>query len=140
MRRPSGNRTGWRCRRGTAAWRRTSVATPRGPVACAARGRRGRTRRDRRGGRLPRRFPVADAVAATLAAAPGVTVDYVEVLDPETLASARRRAARGEAGDGSPEVDQLLVAVAAYVGPVRLIDNVVVGDTEDEDRLLAATG
>jgi hypothetical protein len=31
--------------------------------------------------------------------------------------------------------------VAAFVGgEVRLIDNVVVGDQEDEERLLAATG
>jgi pantoate--beta-alanine ligase len=82
---------------------------------------------------------VADVVAATLAAAPGVTVDYAEVLDPETL-TPPPDATRGEAGDGPPEADQLLVAVAAFVGPVRLIDNVVVGDTADEERLVAATG
>ena len=33
----------------------------------------------------------------------------------------------------------LLVAIAAFVGPARLIDNVVIGDEEDEARLLAAT-
>jgi pantoate--beta-alanine ligase len=85
-------------------------------------------------GLLPPAEAVHAAVAATLAAAPGVTVDYVEVLDPETLAPVPQDpgdgppdAARGEAGDGPPEVAQLLVAVAAFVGPVRLIDNVVVG-------------
>lgn len=89
---------------------------------------------------------VRDAVTATLTAASGVTVDYVEVLDPETLAPAAASSGwpppdappRGEAGDAAPEAEQLLVAVAAYVGPVRLIDNVVLGDTDDEDRLLAA--
>jgi pantoate--beta-alanine ligase len=97
-------------------------------------------------GLLPVEDAVRAAVAATLAAAPGVTVDYVEVLDPETLLPVPSNpggtppdAARGEAGGGPPEVDQLLVAVAAFVGPVRLIDNVVVGDTEDEERLVVAT-
>jgi pantoate--beta-alanine ligase len=100
----------------------------------------------RRDGLLPVEAAVRAAVAGTLAAATGVTVDYVEVLDPETLAPVPPHAEggppdaeRGEAGDGPPEVDQLLVAVAAYVGPVRLIDNVVVGDTADEERLVAAT-
>jgi pantoate--beta-alanine ligase len=84
---------------------------------------------------------VADAVVATLAAAPGVTVDYAEVLDAETLTPVPPSdATRGEVGDGPSEAGQLLVAVAAFVGPVRLIDNVVVGDTADEDRLVAATG
>ncbi|WP_052665491.1 pantoate--beta-alanine ligase [Nitriliruptor alkaliphilus] len=81
---------------------------------------------------------VREEVAGTLGAAPGVTVDYVEVLDPETL-TPPDASSRGQAGDGPPEADQLLVAVAAHVGPVRLIDNVVLGDTEDEERLLAAT-
>jgi pantoate--beta-alanine ligase len=66
--------------------------------------------------------------------APGVTVDYVEVLDPDTLAppdghtrGGRRRRpgpTPEEAGDVHPRGDRLLVAVAAHVGPVRLIDNV----------------
>ncbi|MEX1177102.1 MAG: pantoate--beta-alanine ligase, partial [Nitriliruptor sp.] len=83
---------------------------------------------------------ISEEVAATLGADPGVTIDYVEVLDPETLTPPdAARTARGQAGDGAPEARQLLVAVAASVGPVRLIDNVVVGDPEDEERLLAAT-
>lgn len=69
---------------------------------------------------------IGQAVTAVLDAAPGVTVDYVEVRDPETL---------GEAVDGQ----QQLVAVAAHVGPARLIDNVVLGDESDENALLAAT-
>jgi pantoate--beta-alanine ligase len=91
---------------------------------------------------------VRDEVAGTLSGAPGVTVDYVEVLDPETLAPPDAvtsspgctATARGQAGDDAPEAEELLVAIAAHVGPVRLIDNVVLGDREDEDRLLAATG
>jgi pantoate--beta-alanine ligase len=75
------------------------------------------------------------AATAILEAALGVEIDYVEVLDPNTLAPPDGTR-RGEAGESeSPE--QLLVAVAAHVGPVRLIDNVVVGDPDDEDALLA---
>jgi pantoate--beta-alanine ligase len=99
-----------------------------------------RARRDRAAGTSADPHAVRDEVAATLTAAPGVDVDYIEVVDPDTLVPPD--AARGEAADVDPEPtheDQLLVAVAAHVGPVRLIDNVVVGDQEDEDRLLAAT-
>ncbi len=64
--------------------------------------------------------------------------DYVEVLDADTLAPPDDH--RGEGDGRTAEVPpQLLVAVAAHVGPARLIDNVVVGDVEDEERLLAAT-
>jgi len=42
---------------------------------------------------------------------PGVREDYVAVVDADTLAPARRIAGR------------VLVAVAARVGPARLIDN-----------------
>lgn len=91
------------------------------------------------GGRPTDPVRVRDEVTGTLAAAPGVTVDYVEVLDPETLAPPDAATSRGQAGDDAPEATQLLVAVAAHVGPVRLIDNVVLGDSGDEDRLLAAT-
>ena len=75
-------------------------------------------------------------------------IDYleqtpVEVLDPDRLAPPDGRATgRGEdvgrtIHDG--EAEHLLVAVAAHVGPARLIDNVVVGDVSDEERLLQAT-
>jgi len=51
------------------------------------------------------------------ASAPSVRVDYVEIVDPETLeeVSVARQGA--------------LVAVAAFVGSTRLIDNVVLGST-----------
>lgn len=94
---------------------------------------------------------VRDEVTGTLRAAPGVTVDYVEVLEPETLDAPAppteptpSDATRGQGStgtSGAAEISaRLLVAVAAHVGPVRLIDNVVIGDVDDEDRLLAATG
>jgi pantoate--beta-alanine ligase len=99
-------------------------------------------RRDRAAGRPVVAGVLREAVAATLAAAPEVDVDYVEVVDPETLAPPDDD--RGEdAGPGRPATgggDHLLAAVAAFVGPVRLIDNVEIGDDDDEDRLLRATG
>ncbi|MTV24965.1 pantoate--beta-alanine ligase [Nitriliruptoraceae bacterium ZYF776] len=89
-------------------------------------------------GLLPVPDAVRTAVAGTLAAAPGIDVDYVEVLDPDTLTPPSDGSARGE-GDADA-TGALLAAVAAFVGPVRLIDNVVIGDEDDEARLLAATG
>ncbi len=71
---------------------------------------------------------VRAAAADRLAREPGVTVEYLEVVDPETL---------GAPGDAARRV---LVALAAHVGPVRLIDNVEVGDLDDERRLVHATG
>ncbi len=54
---------------------------------------------------------VCSAVEATLNALPGVRVDYAELVDAETL--------------HSPADDRLaLLAVAAYFGEVRLIDNI----------------
>ena len=75
---------------------------------------------------------VADLRAAAmevLDAAPGVVVDYLDIVEPDTMQP------------GEPEVAsdaRLVVAVAAEVGPVRLIDNVEVGDPDDEDALLRA--
>jgi pantoate--beta-alanine ligase len=99
-------------------------------------------------GRAPDPQVLAEAARATLAAQPLVRPDYLEVRDPDTLAppdpatggeaDGGRDPARG-GGDGTTG-PRLLVAVAAHVGPARLIDNVVVGDLDDEDRLLAATG
>jgi pantoate--beta-alanine ligase len=54
---------------------------------------------------------IAAAAAAILEAEPGVSVQYVEVVDPESLL-VPRRVERGHA-----------VAVAGYVGKTRLIDN-----------------
>ena len=78
---------------------------------------------------------ISGAVTSRLAAARGVEIDYVEVLDPDTL-TPPDGSGRGEEADSGPPT-RMLVAVAAHVGPVRLIDNVVVGDRDDEDRLLA---
>jgi pantoate--beta-alanine ligase len=69
---------------------------------------------------------VRAAAQAVLVDAPGVELDYLEVVVPDTL----------QPPDGTRE--RLLVAVAAHVGPVRLIDNVEVGDADDEAHLLAA--
>jgi pantoate--beta-alanine ligase len=96
-------------------------------------------------GRRPAAGVLREAALATLTAAPEVDVDYVEVVDPDTLAPPD--GPRGEAagpvddtsdGDVARGGDRLIVAVAASVGPVRLIDNVEVGDRDDEERLLAA--
>lgn len=67
------------------------------------------------------------AAAPVLTAAP-VEVDYLEVVDARTFAPPT-----------AVQPDLLVLAVAAQVGPVRLIDNVEVGDPADEAALLAAT-
>lgn len=74
---------------------------------------------------------LAEAVAdleRTLATEPGVRVDYLEVVDAESFLPPP---ARIDVPTG------LVVAVAAFVGSVRLIDNVELGDHEDEEALLA---
>ncbi|MCU6480356.1 pantoate--beta-alanine ligase [Arthrobacter sp. A2-55] len=52
---------------------------------------------------------------------PGVALDYLEVVDPETLA------VRAENCQDTPFTGQALALIAAQVGPVRLIDNVTLG-------------
>ncbi|MDP8960100.1 MAG: pantoate--beta-alanine ligase [Actinomycetota bacterium] len=104
------------------------------------------------------------AALATIRIEPRARVDYVEVADPDTLAppdegrgevSSGPGGARGSAApqrepSASPPAPQrgpeparerclLLVAVAVRIGQTRLIDNVVVGDLEDERLLLEAT-
>jgi pantothenate synthetase len=59
-----------------------------------------------------------------------ITLDYLEVVDPRTMAPVT---------DPVPADAGLVVAVAAFVGGVRLIDNVELGDPDDERRLLDAT-
>jgi pantoate--beta-alanine ligase len=56
-------------------------------------------------------------VRAALAAAEGVTLDYLEVVDPATLAPLT------DANLTQPLEHPALALVAAHVGPVRLIDN-----------------
>lgn len=58
---------------------------------------------------------LADMVRAAIAAQPGVTVQYVEVVDPVTFQ------ALPDATEGA------IIAVAAFVGGTRLIDNIEVG-------------
>ena len=58
--------------------------------------------------------PLIDAGLAILADEPGVGVDYFRIVDPETLE------------DMADVTAGALVAVAAAVGPARLIDNVLI--------------
>ncbi len=76
---------------------------------------------------LPRE--VRAAAAAVLADVP-LVVDYVEVVDAATM-----QPTSAPVSETTPAV----VAVAGEVGGVRLIDNVELGDPEDEARLLSAT-
>jgi pantoate--beta-alanine ligase len=58
--------------------------------------------------------PLVDAGLAVLAEEPEIRLDYLRIVDPETL-------------DDVPDVSAgALVAVAAFVGTTRLIDNVVI--------------
>jgi pantoate--beta-alanine ligase len=55
---------------------------------------------------------IRDAAAATIAAEPGVRLDYAELVDAQTI-------------EPAPRVEgELVLAVAAYVGATHLIDNV----------------
>lgn len=125
-----------RNRRLDATQRRQALALSR-----ALRGGVALARAARAGGYALDPVRVHDEVTGTLSAAPGTTIDYVEVLEPDTLEppDANVRGQEPTDAPGATERDDLLlVAVAAHVGPVRLIDNVVLGDRQDEDRLLAA--
>lgn len=86
---------------------------------------------------------VGDQVRVTLLAHDAIQIDYVEVLDPEHLQPPDDTAVTNDSGRqqvaGLDRNLRLLVACAAHVGPARLIDNVVLGDIPDEERLLAAT-
>lgn len=59
----------------------------------------------------------------------GARVDYVDVVHPGSFAAIREPIATG---------NRAVVAVAAFVGDVRLIDNVEIGDPADEQALLDA--
>lgn len=58
---------------------------------------------------------------ALVDSAPGVELDYLEVVDPLTLEI------RAENCQDTPFTGEALVLVAAKVGPVRLIDNIPLG-------------
>jgi len=61
------------------------------------------------------------SVEALIHSAPGVDLDYLEVVDPHTLA------VRAENCQDTPFTGRALAIVAAKVGPVRLIDNQPLG-------------
>jgi pantoate--beta-alanine ligase len=124
VREPDGLALSSRNRRLTAAERAAALALSRALRAAVLAAREGRTR-----GRLSP-AELRHAATALLEGEPGVRVDYLEVLDPEELAALPAEL---------PAEARVLVAVAAFVGPVRLIDNVEVGDHADEERLLDAT-
>lgn len=62
-----------------------------------------------------------ESAQALVDSAPGVELDYLEVVDPVTLA------VRAENCQDSPFTGEALVLIAATVGPVRLIDNMPLG-------------
>ncbi|ALE93519.1 pantoate--beta-alanine ligase [Arthrobacter alpinus] len=61
------------------------------------------------------------SVEALVHSAPGVDLDYLEVVHPQTLA------VRAENCQDTPFTGQALALIAAKVGPVRLIDNQPLG-------------
>ncbi|MBW3577734.1 MAG: pantoate--beta-alanine ligase [Actinobacteria bacterium] len=107
-------------------------------------------RRVRDAGQPPDPEVLRRAALATIAAEPRAHVDYVAVVDPDTLAppdgpargtgTGVSTSARGPGTGRRLRQERLLVAVAVHVGPARLIDNVVVGDHDDEERLVHAVG
>jgi pantoate--beta-alanine ligase len=105
-------------------------------------------RRAREQGDVPTVGMIRDAVTVTIDAEPQARIDYVDVVDVDTLAPPdvhpAREQAPGPASAPAPPPPtgeaRWLVAVAVHIGQARLIDNVVIGDLDDEDRLLAATG
>jgi len=69
---------------------------------------------------------IADVMHTTMSDQDGVRADYAEVVDPATLQPPEGLVAA---------TDRLVLAVAAFVGPVRLIDNVEAGVDADERAL-----
>jgi pantoate--beta-alanine ligase len=96
--------------------RRAAAVIPRALDAAHATFVRGERRAD----------PILGAVRHALAAEPGFAVEYVEAVDPETLAPVAA-------------VDRdTLVALAGRIGPTRLIDNIILGQGTGADDRVAA--
>ena len=125
VREPDGVALSSRNRRLSVEERGSARALPRALRAAVLTARRARTAGEE--------LPVATLREAALEVldVPGVEVDYLEVVDPDGL--------QPVTGPLAPD-DVVVVAVAAHVGAVRLIDNVEVGDLPDEERLLDAVG
>lgn len=121
VREPDGVALSSRNQRLDAEQRRNARALPRS-LAAAVRA----ARAARADGRGHDARELDRAARAVLDAAP-LEVEYLAVVEPATLLP-----------PSGVTPSPLTVAVAAFVGPVRLIDNVLVGDVQDEDRLLAA--
>jgi pantoate--beta-alanine ligase len=111
--------------------RRAARALSRG-LAAAVRA----ARRAREDNRTVTPEVLREEAAGRIMDDPHVRIDYVDVVDPETLQPPDHVRSQSR-GDG--EGEKLLVAVAGHVGAARLIDNVLVGDVADEQRLLDAT-
>jgi pantoate--beta-alanine ligase len=70
-----------------------------------------------------------DLVRTTIEAEPRVRVDYVNVIDADTLESLEKL-------DDRP----MLIAVAAYLGKIRLIDNTTLNSAKKKDGLNKSLG
>jgi len=70
-----------------------------------------------------------DLVRTTIEAEPRVRVDYVSVIDADTLESLEKL-------DDRP----MLIAVAAYLGKIRLIDNTTLNSAKKKDGLNKSLG
>ena len=68
---------------------------------------------------------LAQCGRAAMAGEPSVRLDYFEIVDPDTLDPVDRAAGRA------------LVAVAAYVGATRLIDNVVLAPNRLAEKIVS---
>lgn len=121
--------------------RRAATCLSRGLVAAVRTARRLRS-----SGEQPTPAVLRDAALARIRDEPRARVDYVDVVDPETLeppddtGDDTGRDTGDDTGEDAGPPRRLLVAVAAHVGQARLIDNVVVGEETDEQRLLDAAG
>lgn len=121
VREPDGLAWSSRNRRLRGDQRRAALALPAALAAAVLAARAARS-----GGHAVDPRDVTTAARGPLGAATGLDVDYLEVVHPDTLEVTTAPAER------------LLVAVAAELGEVRLIDNVEIGHLDDEARLLDA--